>query len=152
MDARLNYFEGPVGQKFVKYMQSAAKIVHDILPTATTSLIMLRASQINGCAVCTDMHFKDAVAAGETAVRLNLVTVWREATVFSEAERAALEIAEQGTRLADGAQGVTDDAWTNATKYFNDDDDRARRHHRRDQRLEPAQRHPAGDYTPGQWN
>jgi AhpD family alkylhydroperoxidase len=56
----------------------------------------LRVSQINGCAVCIDMHTKEATVAGETSVRLNLVAAWREAAVFSEAERAALELAEQG--------------------------------------------------------
>ena len=65
----------------------------------------IRASQINGCAQCTDMHTKDAAHAGESQVRLNLVAVWREATVFSEAERAALELTEQGTRIADAAGG-----------------------------------------------
>ena len=58
---------------------------------------------------------------GESAVRLNLVAVWREATVFTEAERAALELTEQGTRLADAAGGVTDEAWANAAKHYDDD-------------------------------
>ena len=71
----------------------------------------IRASQINGCAACTDMHTKDAAHAGESPVRLNLIAVWREATVFTEAERAALELTEQGTRIADAAGGVTDGAW-----------------------------------------
>ena len=70
----------------------------------------IRASQINGCGFCLDMHTKDAAQAGETSVRLNLVAAWREAKVFTEAERAALELAEQGTRIADGG-GVTDEAW-----------------------------------------
>jgi AhpD family alkylhydroperoxidase len=66
---------------------------------------MIRASQINGCSVCTDMHTKDAVHAGETADRLNLVAAWREAKAFTDAERAALELTEQGTRIADAAGG-----------------------------------------------
>ena len=65
---------------------------------------MLRASQINGCGWCVDMHTKEAAAAGETAVRLNLVAAWRESTVFTEAERAALALTEEGTRLADAAR------------------------------------------------
>ena len=81
----------------------------------------LRASQINGCAFCTDMHTKDAAAAGETQQRLNLVAVWREATVFTEAERAALELAEQATRIADAAGGVSDEVWQNAAKYYDED-------------------------------
>ena len=60
------------------------------------------------------MHTKEAEHAGETSLRLNMVAVWREATVFTEAERAALELTEQGTRIADAAGGVTDQAWANA--------------------------------------
>jgi AhpD family alkylhydroperoxidase len=88
------------------------------LPAATQNLVLLRASQINGCAVCVDMHAKDAEHAGETSVRLNLVAAWRDAKVFTDAERAALELAEQGTRIADGAGGVTDEAWANAAKHY----------------------------------
>src|SRR5690606_39920022 len=83
-------------------------------------LVKIRASQINGCAFCLDMHTKDAAHAGETATRLHLVAAWREATVFTEAERAALELAEQGTRLADGG-GVTDDAWARAAKHHDEE-------------------------------
>ena len=54
-------------------------------------------------------------------MRLNLVAAWREATVFTEAERAALELAEQGTRIADAAGGVTDEAWANAAKHYDED-------------------------------
>jgi len=83
--------------------------------------VEIRASQINGCAVCIDMHTKDAAHARESQQRLNLVAVWREATVFTEAERAALELTEQGTRLADAAGGVTDEAWANAAKHYDDE-------------------------------
>ena len=78
------------------------------LPAATQALVKIRSSQINGCAACTDAHTKDAEHAGESSVRLNLIPVWREATVFTDAERAALEFTEQGTRIADAASGVTD--------------------------------------------
>lgn len=67
------------------------------------------------------MHTKDAAAAGETALRLNLVAVWREATVFTDAERAALELAEEGTRIADAAGGVSDEVWANAAKHYDED-------------------------------
>ena len=67
------------------------------------------------------MHTKDALHAGESQQRLNLVAAWREATVFTEAERAALELAEQGTRIADAAGGVTDEAWANAVRHYDDD-------------------------------
>jgi AhpD family alkylhydroperoxidase len=107
--------------KVAKYVNSAGKAVADSpLPASTAELVKIRASQINGCGFCTDMHTKDAAAAGETSVRLNLVAVWREATVFTEAERAALELTEEGTRLADGA-GVSDETWANAAKHYDEE-------------------------------
>jgi AhpD family alkylhydroperoxidase len=118
MDARLNLFGSPISGALVKHMNAATKVLSEsTLPRATQELVKLRASQINGCAFCTDMHTKDAAHAGETSVRLNLVATWREATVFTDAERAALELAEEGTRIADAAGGVADDVWANAAKY-----------------------------------
>jgi alkylhydroperoxidase family enzyme len=67
------------------------------------------------------MHGKDAIHAGDSWERLNLVATWREATVFTDAERAALELAEQGTRTADTAGGVTDQAWENAAAHFDEE-------------------------------
>lgn len=122
MDARLNIFTNPTAGPVLKHIISAGRAVKDSpLPAATQELVALRASQINGCGFCTDMHTKDAAAAGETPVRLNLVAAWREATVFTEAERAALE-REQGTRIADAAGGVTDDTWAIATKHYDEDE------------------------------
>jgi AhpD family alkylhydroperoxidase len=122
MEARLNLAANPVAAKFTKYMVAANRVLAESsLPTATRHLVEIRASQINGCGFCTDMHTKDATAAGETAIRLNLVAAWREATVFTEAERAALELAEQGTRLADAAGGVTDEVWESAAKHFDEE-------------------------------
>ncbi|CAM5667097.1 carboxymuconolactone decarboxylase family protein [Streptomyces chartreusis] len=122
MSARLNALEIPTVGKFVKHIASAGKVLHDSsLPAATANMVTLRASQINGCGFCTDMHFKDAVAAGEDTVRLNLVAAWREATVFTEAERAALELTEAGTRIADAAGGVPDDVWENAAKHYDEE-------------------------------
>jgi AhpD family alkylhydroperoxidase len=121
MDARLNLFDSPVAAKSMKHVISASKVVEgSTLPVATQELVKIRASQINGCGFCTDMHTKDAAHAGETSVRLNLVAAWREATVFTDAERAALELTEQGTRIADAAGGVTDDAWANAAKHYDE--------------------------------
>jgi alkylhydroperoxidase family enzyme len=67
------------------------------------------------------MHTKDAAHAGETSTRLNLIAAWREATVFTEAARAALALTEQGTRIADAAGGVTSEAWANAAKHYDGD-------------------------------
>ncbi|MET7367684.1 carboxymuconolactone decarboxylase family protein [Streptomyces sp. NPDC005566] len=122
MESRINYFGNALAGKVMKHLNSANKVVADsTLPIVTQELVKIRASQINGCGFCTDMHTKDAIAAGELQQRLNLVAVWREAKVFTDAERAALEIAEQGTRIADAAGGVTDDVWANAAKYFDED-------------------------------
>ncbi|MCX4878706.1 carboxymuconolactone decarboxylase family protein [Streptomyces sp. NBC_00847] len=122
MEPRLNFFGHPLAGKVLKHINSANKVVWDsTLPTTTQELVKIRASQINGCGFCTDMHAKDATAEGETAQRLNLVAAWREAKVFTEAERAALELAEQGTRTADAAGGVSDEAWENAAKHFDED-------------------------------
>jgi AhpD family alkylhydroperoxidase len=121
MEARINPFGTRIGPKFVKPIVAAARVVAEAgIPAATLELVNIRASQINGCAGCLDMHTKDAMRAGETPLRINLVAGWREATVYTEAEKAALELAELGSRLADGG-GVPDDAWANAAKHYDDD-------------------------------
>ncbi|TQF06644.1 carboxymuconolactone decarboxylase family protein [Kitasatospora acidiphila] len=154
MDARLNIYASPVGGKVTKYLNAAGKAVSDsTLPAATQELVKIRASQINGCGFCTDMHTKDAAHAGETSTRLNLIAAWREATVFTEAERAALELTEQGTRIADAAGGVTDEAWANAAKHYDEEQLAAlvsliaviNTYNR----LNVIIRQPAGDYQPG---
>ncbi|MBF8191793.1 carboxymuconolactone decarboxylase family protein [Nonomuraea sp. K274] len=123
MDARLNFLGNPIAAKLLKHVLSAGKVMQDsTLPATTQELVSLRVSQINGCAVCIDMHTKEAAHAGETSVRLNLVAAWREATVFTDAERAALELAEQGTRIADAAGGVTNEVWANAAKHYDEDE------------------------------
>jgi len=123
MDARLNIFTNPIAGKVVKHLSAAGRVVAEsTVPESTQELVRLRASQINGCGFCTDMHTKEALHAGETQTRLNLVAAWREATVFTEAERAALELAEQGTRIADAAGGVPDDVWANAAKHYNEEE------------------------------
>ncbi|MET9582597.1 carboxymuconolactone decarboxylase family protein [Streptomyces sp. NPDC006539] len=122
MESRLNYYANPVAAKVLKHLISASKVLADsALPHTIQHLVEIRASQVNGCGFCTDMHTKEATHAGETSVRLNLIAAWREATVFTEAERAALELTEQGTRIADAAGGVTDEAWANAAKHFDED-------------------------------
>jgi AhpD family alkylhydroperoxidase len=122
MDARFNMFDNQIGAKFAKRFAGASMVIHTSpLPASTQELVSLRASQINGCGWCIDMHTKEAAAAGETAVRLNLVAAWRESTVFTEAERAALAFAEEGTRLADACQGVSDETWAQVREHYDDD-------------------------------
>ena len=122
MEPRINLFENEIGAKFAKRFANASLVIgQSPLPRSTQELMSLRASQINGCGHCVDMHTKEAAAAGETAVRLNLVATWREATVFTEAEQAALAFTEEGTRLADAYQGVSDDTWAEVRKHYDDD-------------------------------
>ena len=156
MDARLDYGSSEILQKFVKHINSAgAAVPRGTLPVATTNLVLTRASQINGCAVCVDMHTKDAAHAGESQQRLNLVAAWREATVFTEAEQAALELTEQGTRLADAAGGVSDEAWANAAKHYDDEQLGALvaliAGINAWNRMNVITQQPAGDYQPGQF-
>ncbi|MGW5767785.1 carboxymuconolactone decarboxylase family protein [Streptomyces longwoodensis] len=154
MEARLNLFANPFFGKVFKHINAAGKAVSDSsLPAATQELVKIRASQINGCGFCTDMHTKDAAHAGETAQRLHLVAVWREATVFTEAERAALELTEQGTRIADAAGGVSDEVWQNAAKHYDEEQLAAlvsliaiiNAYNR----VNVINQQPAGDYQPG---
>ncbi|MBB5939568.1 carboxymuconolactone decarboxylase family protein [Streptomyces zagrosensis] len=156
MEARLNLFGNPVIGKALRHITAAGKVVADsTLPATTQELVKIRASQINGCGFCVDMHTKDAAHGGEDATRLHLVAVWREATVFTDAERAALELAEQGTRIADAAGGVTDEAWANAAKHYDEDQLAAlvsvialiNTYNR----VNVMVQQPAGDYTPGQF-
>jgi AhpD family alkylhydroperoxidase len=122
MDARFNLFDNEIAARFTKRFAGAALVIHESpLPRSTQELVALRASQINGCGWCIDMHTKEAAAAGETAVRLNLVAAWRESTVFTEAEQAALALAEEGTRLADASPGVSDETWAQVRKHYDDD-------------------------------
>ena len=155
METRLDIFTNDLAMKVVKQFVSANEVVAESkLPTATQELVKIRASQINGCGFCLDMHTKDAAQAGETSVRLNLVAAWREATVFTEAERAALELAEQGTRIADGG-GVTDEAWANAAKHYDDDELTSLVAQiaviNAFNRLNVILQQPAGDYQPGRF-
>jgi AhpD family alkylhydroperoxidase len=121
MDARFNLFDNEIAAKFAKRFAGAALVIQESpLPRSTQELVSLRASQINGCGWCIDMHTKEAAAAGETAVRLNLVAAWRESTVFTEAEQAALALAEEGTRLADASPGVSDETWAQVRKHYDD--------------------------------
>jgi AhpD family alkylhydroperoxidase len=122
MEARFDASSSELLTTFVRRFVGASQVVTDSsLPQTVQELVKLRASQINGCGMCTDMHTKDALAAGETQQRLNLVAAWRDATVFTEAERAALALAEDGTRIADGNTGISDDVWLAARKSFDDE-------------------------------
>ena len=155
MESRINPMGNEVGAAWAKHIIASNKIIAgSTLPKAVQELVKIRASQINGCGGCLDMHTKDAAAAGESAVRINLVGAWRETTVYTAAERAALELTEQGTRLADSS-GVTDEAWANAAKYFDEDQLMALVALicviNAFNRLNVITRTPGGEYQPGQF-
>ncbi|GIF05494.1 carboxymuconolactone decarboxylase family protein [Actinoplanes siamensis] len=157
MNARIDFQASQVGSKVYKNLFGVSRaIASSTLPASTAHLVEIRASQINGCGFCIDMHTKDAAHAGETQVRLNLIAAWREATVFTDAERAALELAEQGTRIADAAGGVPDDVWANAAKHFDEEQLAALvsliATINAWNRLNVITQQPAGGYQPGQWS
>lgn len=157
MDARLDFFASPIaGTAVTSFMAVGRTLKTSPLPATTQELVALRVSQINGCAACIDMHTKEAAAGGESAVRLNLVAAWREATVFTEAERAALALAEQGTRVADAATGVSDEVWAAAAKHYDEEQLTALvilvAFMNTVNRLNIITQQPAGDYQPGQFH
>jgi AhpD family alkylhydroperoxidase len=90
------------------------------IPASTVDLIETRASQINGCAVCLDMHSRAAKKHGITDPQLHTLAAWREAPYFDEPQRAALALAETGTRLADQPEAVPDDVWNMAAKHYDE--------------------------------
>lgn len=95
-----------------------AYVNHSGLEHSLIELVKMRASQINGCAYCLDMHFKDATAAGETPQRLYLLDAWRETKFYSERERAALAWTEALTLVTDGH--VPQDVYEKARRHFNE--------------------------------
>ncbi|MEU6265091.1 carboxymuconolactone decarboxylase family protein [Saccharopolyspora shandongensis] len=122
MEPRINLMTNKIGAKVGKRIYNVTLAIQESsLPKALQQLVELRASQINGCGWCVDVHTKEAAAAGETAVRINLVAAWRESTVFTEAERAALALAEEGTRLADAHGGVSDETWAEVCEHYDED-------------------------------
>jgi len=90
------------------------------VPPVTRKLVHLRASQINGCSVCVDMHARELKNAGETDDRLFAVAAWRDAPWFTDAERAALALTEAVTRLSDRADPVSDEVWEEAARHFDE--------------------------------
>lgn len=88
------------------------------VPEATLELVHLRASQINGCSACVEAGTRSARTAGETDERLFAVAAWREAPCFTDAEHAALALAEAATRLADRSDPVPDEVWDEAARHY----------------------------------
>ncbi len=90
------------------------------LPESTVELVHLRASQINGCSVCVDLHARMLQKSGESTERAFAVAAWRDAPYFTEAERAALELTEAVTRLSDRPDPVPDEIWERAAQHYDE--------------------------------
>ena len=88
------------------------------VPETTLYMVELRASQINGCSVCVDIHSRQLAHAGEKPERIAIVAAWREAPYFNDAERAALALTEAATRLADNPESVSDEIWDEAARRY----------------------------------
>jgi AhpD family alkylhydroperoxidase len=97
-----------------------AAVRHAGIPATTLYLIELRASQINGCSVCVDMHSRELKAAGETDARIFAVGAWRETPYFTDAERAALALTEAATRLSDRSDPVPDEVWDEVARHYDE--------------------------------
>ena len=105
----------------LKALQAVGNAVRQAdIPETTLYLLQLRASQINGCGVCVDMHSRELKQAGEPDERINTVAVWRDVSYFTEAERAALALTEAATRLADRPDPVPDDVWDDAARHYDE--------------------------------
>jgi AhpD family alkylhydroperoxidase len=90
------------------------------LPESTIHLVQVRASQINGCGACLDIHAHQMKRAGESDERIFAVAAWRDTPYFSDAERAALALAEAVTRLSDRPDPVPDDIWNEAVRHYDE--------------------------------
>ena len=90
------------------------------IPESTLSLVELRASQINGCSICVDIHSRELRIAGEPDERIFLVAAWREAPYYTDAERAALALTEAATRLADRPDAVPDELWDEVARHYDE--------------------------------
>jgi AhpD family alkylhydroperoxidase len=106
----------PDAYKAMMALSKAAQV--DSLPEHIHELVHLRVSQINGCGVCVDMHGRMAKKAGETDQRLFSVAAWRDTPFFTDAERAALDLAEVVTRIADKGDAVPDAVWDEAARHY----------------------------------
>lgn len=115
MESRISVYKFEPGvYEAMMALENYAKST-DVSPI-TKELIKIRASQINGCAYCLDMHTEDAIKIGETARRIFLLSAWKEAPVFTEEERAVLQLTEEVTLIS--KEGVTTETYENVIKHF----------------------------------
>jgi AhpD family alkylhydroperoxidase len=120
MKARINNIVGIV-PKALEAALALHKTAQDCgVPQKTLYLIALRASQINGCSICVDMHSKEMQKADDSFERIAAVAAWRDTPFFTDAERAVLALTEAGTRIADREDPVPDHLWNEAAKYYDE--------------------------------
>ncbi|WP_306336728.1 carboxymuconolactone decarboxylase family protein [Streptomyces sp. KL118A] len=119
MEARLNSAPNPAVTTAVQHLYKA--IHAGGVDPRLLALVHLRISQINGCSPCVFASVEGARKAGESEERLHNVVAWRETPFYTEAERAALALAEAATRVQDGAAGVTDEIWAAAAEHFGEE-------------------------------
>jgi AhpD family alkylhydroperoxidase len=122
MKARMNNPAMIISGAMEALQALAAAVEKSGLPRRTIGLVHLRASQINGCSVCVDMHHRLMKKAGETDERLPVVAAWRDVPYFTDAERAVLALTEAATRLSDRSDPVPDDLWNEATRHYNEEE------------------------------
>lgn len=116
MSQRMQIHE--VAPEAAKAVYGLEKYVQSAVDPTLLELVKLRASFVNGCAFCVDMHSRDALARGGSTQRLFAVGAWHDAPFFTEAERAALALTDEVTRIADG--GVPDEVWDAARAHFSE--------------------------------
>ncbi|HMG87899.1 MAG TPA: carboxymuconolactone decarboxylase family protein [Terracidiphilus sp.] len=105
----------------IETLQALSKITEKSgLPQKVREMAHLRASQINGCSVCVDMHWRNLKRSNETDERVFAVAAWRDAPYFTDAERAALALTEAVTRLSDRPDPVPDEIWNEAARHFDE--------------------------------
>jgi AhpD family alkylhydroperoxidase len=102
-------------------LQTLSKATEDRgVPRSTLELVHLRVGQLNGCAVCVDMHSRILKKLGESEARIWALAAWRESSYYSDAERAALTLAEAATSLSDRPDAVPDEVWKEASRHFDE--------------------------------
>ncbi|HEX3791554.1 MAG TPA: carboxymuconolactone decarboxylase family protein [Pseudonocardiaceae bacterium] len=120
MRARMNHPAMVVPQVMPTLLALSAAVTDTGLSRTTIELVNLRVSQLNGCAVCLRMHARDLRKAGEADERLDTVAGWRDAPYFTDAERAALDLAEATTRLGGSSDPVSDEVWAEAARHYDE--------------------------------
>ncbi len=120
MSARMNHPVTVVPEALQALQALNKAIENDDLPHVTRELVHLRASQINGCSVCVQMHAKALKDAGQSDDRIFTAAAWRDTPYFSDAERAALALTEELTRIADRGDPVSDEVWEEVARHYDE--------------------------------